>query len=69
MTEIHRGYWTRTHTKSGKDVLSWISDQEPRDHIEKPDISNVGLMPPEDSSNGMSRINLSNGSRQLISHP
>ena len=29
MTEINRGYWTRIHTPSGKDVLGWVSDQGP----------------------------------------
>ena len=28
MGESGKGHWTRTHTKSGKDVLFWISDQE-----------------------------------------
>jgi hypothetical protein len=29
MSETGKGHWTRTHTKSGKDVLFWISDPEP----------------------------------------
>ena len=69
MTEMHKGHWTRTLTRSGKDVLFWISDQEPREHVQKPDISPAGLVPPEDSDKEMSRRSLVNGSKQVISPP
>ncbi len=63
MMEMHKGHWTRTHTKSGKDALFWISDQEPREHVQKLDTSNVGPMPPEDLDKELSRRSLVNGSK------